>query len=66
MIDPPPSIRYLRMHAATLLGYLVAASAYIAVGVWEPRFLLSWAEGILFLMFALWVVPAVVQRIRRR
>ena len=66
MIDRPPSLRYLREHAATLLGYLIAASAYITLGVWEPRFLLSWAEGILFLMFALWAVPAAVQWMRRR
>ena len=66
MIDLPPGLRYLREHAATLFGYLVAASAYIALGVWEPRFLLSWAEGILFLMLVLWVVPAAVQWMRRR
>ena len=66
MIDLPPGLRYLREHAATLFRYLVASAAYIALGVWEPRFLLSWAEGILFLMVVLWAVPAAVQWMRRR
>ena len=66
MIDLPPGLRYLREHAATLFGYLVASTTYIALGVWEPRFLLSWAEGILFLMVVLWAVPAAAQWMRRR
>ena len=66
MIDRPPSAEYLRQHWRTLVPYLIAAALYIALGVWEPRFLLSWAEGILFLFFVVWAVPALWRRIRRR
>ena len=66
MIDRPPSVEYLRQHWRTLVPYLIAATLYIALGVWEPRFLLSWAEGILFLFFVVWAAPALWRRVRRR
>ena len=65
MIDRPPTAAYLRRHLRSLLPYLIAASAYIALGAWEPRFLLSWAEGIAFVFVAVWALPALVQRLRR-
>ena len=65
MIDRPPSPAYLRRHLRSLLPYLIAASAYIALGVWEPRFLLSWAEGIAFVFIAVWALPALVGLMRQ-
>jgi hypothetical protein len=65
LIDKPPSLGYLRRHAGTLIPYLIAAVLYIGIGVWEPRFLLSWTEGIIFLMFVVWAVPALYRRLRR-
>ena len=48
-----------------LVPYLVAGALYVALGVWEPLFLLSWAEGIGFLLLAVWAIPALVRRWRR-
>lgn len=48
-----------------LLPYLAAAVVYIALGVAEPRVLLSWAEGIAFLVVAVWAIPAAYGRLRR-
>ena len=45
--------------------YLVAAGLYIALGVWDPRFLLSWAEGIAFVFVVVWAIPALYRRRRR-
>jgi hypothetical protein len=39
---------------------------YIALGVWEPRFLLSWGEGIVFVLIVVWAVPELWRRLRRR
>jgi hypothetical protein len=47
----------------TLLGYLVAAAGYIALGVILPELLLSWIVGVAYLLLAVWVVPALVRRI---
>lgn len=65
MIDRPPSAAYFRRHLPPLIPYLFAASAYIALGVWEPRFLLSWIEGIVFVFIAVWALPALFRRLRR-
>jgi hypothetical protein len=65
VIDRPPSAAYFRLHLRALIPYLVAASAYIALGVWEPRFLLSWVEGIVFVFIAVWALPALLRRLRR-
>lgn len=48
-----------------LAPYAIAAAIYITVGVWEPRVLLSWAEGILFLLLAVWGIPAMWRRLFR-
>jgi hypothetical protein len=65
MIDLPPSLDYVRRHLPTLVPYAVAALLHIVVGVIEPRVLLSWAEGILFLLLFVWAVPQVWRRLRR-
>lgn len=44
--------------------YLAAAVVYIAVGVAVPELLFSWIEGAAFLLLAVWVLPAVLERLR--
>ena len=44
--------------------YLAAAVAYIALGVAWPSLLLSWVEGTVFLLLVVWVLPALVRRLR--
>ncbi len=65
MIDRPPALDHLRRHARTLVPYAIAAVLYIALGAWEPRFLLSWVEGISFVFLIVWAVPALLRRLRR-
>jgi hypothetical protein len=65
MIDVPPPgwspVGTLRQ----LAPYVIAGAAYIAMGVLEPRLLLSWIEGIAFVFAAVWGVPAFFRRLRR-
>lgn len=42
----------------TLALYLAAGAAYVTLGVFYPRFLLSWVEGAGFLLLAVWIIPA--------
>jgi hypothetical protein len=65
VIDRPPDVPYIRRHIRTLIPYLLAAAAYIFLGVLDQRFLLSWAEGILFVFLAVWAVPWLWRRYRR-
>jgi hypothetical protein len=44
--------------------YLAAGVAYIALGVAVPELLFSWIEGALFLLLAVWVLPALLERRR--
>jgi hypothetical protein len=44
--------------------YLVAGAAYIALGVAVPELLFSWVEGAVFLLLAVWVLPALMERLR--
>jgi putative Ca2+/H+ antiporter (TMEM165/GDT1 family) len=44
--------------------YLAAGAAYVAVGVAVPELLFSWAEGAAFLLVAVWLLPALVGRLR--
>ncbi len=44
--------------------YLAAGALYVALGVLEPNLLLSWVEGAAFLLLAVWLVPALVRRLR--
>ncbi|MEX1253277.1 MAG: hypothetical protein WEE64_02940 [Dehalococcoidia bacterium] len=48
----------------TLVLYLVVGAAYITLGVFFPRFLLSWIEGAGALLLGVWLVPAVLRRRR--
>jgi len=47
-----------------LAPYLAAGVAYIALGVAFPSLLLSWVEGVAFLLVAVWLLPALVRRLR--
>ena len=53
-----------RLKAA--LPYLVAYGLYIPLCVRDPRWMLSWAEGIAFLFVAAWLVPAAFNATRTR
>jgi hypothetical protein len=44
--------------------YLAAAVTYVALGVAVPELLFSWIEGAVFLLCAVWAVPAFVRRLR--
>jgi hypothetical protein len=44
--------------------YLAAGAAYIALGVAVPELLFSWVEGAAFLLIAVWVLPALLGRLR--
>lgn len=43
-----------------LFLYLSAAAAYITLGVFFPRLLLSWVEGAGFLLLTAWLLPALL------
>ncbi len=44
--------------------YVAAGVAYVALGLLWPDALLSWVEGAGFLFLAVWILPAVVRRLR--
>jgi hypothetical protein len=44
--------------------YLAAGIAYVALGVAVPELLFSWIEGAVFLLLAVWVLPALLERRR--
>jgi hypothetical protein len=44
--------------------YLAAGVAYIALGVAVPELLFSWVEGAVFLLLAVWALPALLERRR--
>jgi hypothetical protein len=48
----------------TLALYLSAGIAYIALGVFVPTMLLSWPLGAGFLLLVVWILPALVHRLR--
>ena len=47
-----------------LVLYVAASVVYVALGLVEPNLLLSWFEGAAFLLLAVWIVPALVRRLR--
>ncbi|MBI1885123.1 MAG: hypothetical protein HYS09_02215 [Chloroflexi bacterium] len=53
-----------RKFLAGLAPYLVAGGVYITVGVFVPEALLSWVEGIGFVLLAVWGIPALVRFLR--
>lgn len=44
--------------------YLAAGAVYVVVGIFLPDFLLSWVVGAGYLLLAVWIVPALVRRLR--
>ena len=44
--------------------YLAAGAVYVALGVAVPELLFSWVEGAAFLLIAVWVLPALLERFR--
>jgi uncharacterized membrane protein (DUF485 family) len=44
--------------------YLVAGAVYIALGVAVPELLFSWVEAAVYLLVAVWLLPALVKRVR--
>jgi uncharacterized membrane protein (DUF485 family) len=44
--------------------YLGAAAVYVGVGVAVPEVLFSWVTGAVYLLLAVWLVPALVRRFR--
>ena len=44
--------------------YLVAAVAYIGIGVAFPTVLYSWVEGTAFLLLVVWILPSLIRRLR--
>jgi hypothetical protein len=44
--------------------YLAAGVVYIGLGVAVPELLFSWIEGAAFLLMAVWLLPALVARLR--
>ena len=50
---------------AALALYVAAGAVYVTLGVFFPRTLLSWIEGTAFLLIAVWLLPALLARLRR-
>ena len=44
--------------------YIVAAVAYITIGVAFPTMLYSWVEGTAFLLLVVWILPSLIRRLR--
>jgi hypothetical protein len=44
--------------------YAGAAITYIGIGLLNTRFLLSWIVGFAYLLLWVWVIPALVRRLR--
>jgi hypothetical protein len=44
--------------------YVVAAAVYIALGVFVPQVLISWPVGAAYILLAVWLLPALVRRVR--
>jgi hypothetical protein len=44
--------------------YIAAGVAYISLGLVWPDLLLSWVEGAGFLLLVVWILPALVRRLR--
>jgi hypothetical protein len=44
--------------------YLAAGAAYVGLGVAVPELLFSWPAGVGFLLVCVWLLPALVRRLR--
>jgi branched-subunit amino acid transport protein len=54
-----------RADLRTFATYGLAAAVYIAIGVAYQDFLLSVVVGMGYLVLAMWLLPAIVRRLRR-
>ncbi len=48
-----------------LILYGTAGVAYITLGIFVKQALALWIEGAAFLLLAVWLLPALISRIRR-
>ena len=48
-----------------LILYGAAGVAYITLGIFVKQALAFWIEGAAFLLLAVWILPAVIRRLRR-
>jgi len=62
--DPLPLVT--RPRRRTLVIYATAAAIYITISVFVTDFVLSVAIAIVYLLFAAWLVPAAIGRLRLR
>jgi hypothetical protein len=44
--------------------YVAAGVVYIALGVAVPELMFSWIEGAVYLLVAVWLLPALLGRLR--
>jgi len=44
--------------------YVAAGAVYVVLGVAVPELLFSWIEGAVYLLVAVWILPALVGRRR--
>jgi putative Ca2+/H+ antiporter (TMEM165/GDT1 family) len=44
--------------------YIATGVAYVVLGVAFPELLFSWVEGAAFLLLGVWLLPALVARLR--
>ena len=44
--------------------YVSAGAVYVALGIGVPELLFSWVEGAVFLLLAVWILPALIRRFR--
>jgi hypothetical protein len=54
----------MRAGSRTLVAYLAAAAVYVALGVALPELLLSWIVAVVYLLVAMWLLPALARRVR--
>jgi hypothetical protein len=65
--ERPIALPRLRLSARTVerLLYAGAAVSYVAISVFVTEFALSWVVGVGWLLLWVWVLPAIVRRLRR-
>jgi hypothetical protein len=44
--------------------YVATGVTYIALGIAVPELLFSWVEGAAFLLIGVWLLPALLERLR--
>lgn len=54
---------FLSRHGELLL-YVAAGIAYITIGVFVKQLLALWLEGAAFLLLTVWLLPALIRRLR--